>query len=135
VSYVKGVVTDRENGKPLATKIQFFDLASGVIYSSASSDIKTGEYLATLPVGKNYACQISKEGYLFYSANFSLKDVKDGEAFIMDIQLQKIKVGSSVVLNNIFFATNSFDLKEESKTELNTLIDLMTKNPTLKSRK
>ena len=132
VSYVKGVVTDKENGKPLATKIQFFDLGSGVIYSSASSDPKTGEYLATLPIGKNYACQISKEGYLFYSANFSLKDVKDGEAFIMDIQLQKIKVGSSVVLNNIFFETNSFDLKEESKTELNTLIDLMTKNPTLK---
>lgn len=132
VSYVKGVVTDKENGRPLATKIQFFDLASGVIYSTASSDGKTGEYLATLPTGKNYACQISKEGYLFYSANFSLKDVKQGGAYIMDIQLEKIKVGSAVVLNNVFFESNSFELKQESRTELNTLIDLMTKNPTLK---
>ncbi|MBS1683539.1 MAG: PD40 domain-containing protein [Bacteroidetes bacterium] len=132
VSYVKGVVTDKENGRPLATKIQFFDLASGVIYSTASSDGKTGEYLATLPTGKNYACQIFKEGYLFYSANFSLKDVKQGGAYIMDIQLEKIKVGSAVVLNNVFFESNSFELKQESRTELNTLIDLMTKNPTLK---
>lgn len=132
VSYVKGVVTDKANGQPLATKIQFFDLASGVIYSTASSDGKTGEYLATLPTGKNYACQISKEGYLFYSANFSLKDVKQGGAYIMDIQLEKIKVGSKVVLNNIFFESNSYELKSESRTELNTLIDLMTKNPTLK---
>ena len=132
VSYVKGVVTDRDNRNPLATKIQFFDLASGVIYSTASSDPKTGEYLATLPTGKNYACQISKEGYLFYSANFSLKDVKEGGAYIMDIALQKIKVGSSVVLNNVFFESNSYELKNESKTEMNTLIELMTKNPALK---
>jgi outer membrane protein OmpA-like peptidoglycan-associated protein len=132
VSYVKGVVTDKDNGNPLTARIQFFDLASGVIYSTASSDPKSGEYLATLPTGKNYACQISKEGYLFYSANFSLKDVKEGGALTMDIQLEKIKVGNHVVLNNVFFESNSFELKNESKTELNTLIELMNKNPTLK---
>jgi outer membrane protein OmpA-like peptidoglycan-associated protein/tetratricopeptide (TPR) repeat protein len=132
VSYVKGTVTDKANGAPLGTKIQFFDLATGLVYSSASSDSKTGEYLATLPTGKNYACQISKEGYLFYSANFSLANVKEGLPYIMDIQLQKIQIGSAVVLNNIFFETNSFELKNESKTELNTLIDLLTKNPSLK---
>lgn len=132
VSYVKGVVTDKDNSKPLTAKIQFFDLASGVIYSTASSDPGNGEYLATLPTGKNYACQISKEGYLFYSANFSLKDVKEGGALIMDIQLEKIKVGNRVVLNNVFFESNSFELENESKTELNTLIELMNKNPTLK---
>jgi outer membrane protein OmpA-like peptidoglycan-associated protein/tetratricopeptide (TPR) repeat protein len=132
VSYVKGTVTDKDNGGPIGSKIQFFDLESGIIYSSASSDSKTGEYLATLPAGKNYACQISKEGYLFYSANFSMKDVKEGAPYIMDISLQKIKVGSVVVLNNIFFESNSYTLKNESKTELNTLVDMLTKNPNLK---
>jgi outer membrane protein OmpA-like peptidoglycan-associated protein/tetratricopeptide (TPR) repeat protein len=132
VSYVKGIVTDKATGAPINTKIQLFDLASGYLYSSASSDAKTGEYLATLPTGKNYACQISKEGYLFYSANFSLKDVKEGQAYILNIALQKINVGEAVVLNNVFFETNSFDLKNESKTELSTLVDLLTKNPSLK---
>ncbi len=131
VSYVKGTVTDKANGSALSTKIQFFDLGTGIIYSSASSDPKTGEYLSTLPTGKNYACQISKEGYLFYSANFSLEKVKEGLPYIMDIQLQKIQVGSAVVLNNVFFESNSYELKNESKTELNTLIELLTKNPTL----
>ena len=131
VSYVKGTVTDKANGSALGTKIQFFDLGTGIIYSSASSDPKTGEYLSTLPTGKNYACQISKEGYLFYSANFSLEKVKEGLPYIMDIQLQKIQVGSAVVLNNVFFESNSYELKNESKTELNTLIELLTKNPTL----
>jgi outer membrane protein OmpA-like peptidoglycan-associated protein/tetratricopeptide (TPR) repeat protein len=132
VSYVKGIVTDKANGSPLGTKIQFFDLGTGAIYSSASSDPKSGEYLATLPAGRNYACQISKEGYLFYSANFSLENVKQGLPYIMDIQLQKIQVGSAVVLNNVFFESNSYELKNESKTELNTLIELLHKNPTLR---
>lgn len=132
VSYVKGTVTDKANGNALGTKIQFFDLGTGMIYSSASSDPKTGEYLATLPTGKNYACQISKEGYLFYSANFSFDRIKEGLPYIMDIQLQKIEVGSAVILNNVFFESNSYDIKEESKTEFNTLIDLLTKNPTMK---
>ena len=132
VSYVKGTVTDKGTGGPLATKIQFFDLATGVVYSSASSDPKSGEYLATLPAGRNYACQISKEGYLFYSANFSLEKIKEGTPYIMDIKLQKIQIGSAVVLNNIFFETNKYELKDESKTELNTLVNLLTKNPTMK---
>ena len=132
VSYVKGMVTDKATGAPITTKIQLFDLESGYLYSSASSDAKSGEYLATLPVGKNYACQVSKEGYLFYSANFSLKDVKDGQQYIMNIALQKIKVGEAVVLNNLFFKSNSFELENQSKTELSALIDLLTKNPGLK---
>lgn len=132
VSYVKGTVTDKATGTAISSKIQFFDLGTGNSYSSASSDPKSGEYLATLPSGKNYACQISKEGYLFYSANFSLQNVKQGTPYTMDIQLQKIELGKSVVLNNVFFESNSFDLKNESKTELNTLIELLNKNPTLK---
>jgi outer membrane protein OmpA-like peptidoglycan-associated protein/tetratricopeptide (TPR) repeat protein/ribosomal protein L24E len=132
VSYVKGTVTDKANGSALNTRIQFFDLGSGALYSSASSDPKSGEYLATLPTGKNYACQITKEGYLFYSANFSLEKEKEGLPYTMDIQLQKIQVGSAVVLNNVFFESNSYELKNDSKTELNTLIQLLTKNPSLK---
>ena len=38
----------------------------------------------------------------------------------------------SIVLKNIFFETNKAELKEESKTELDKLVDLLTKNPMLK---
>ena len=61
-----------------------------------------------------------------------MKEVKEGSPYKMDIALQKIKVGSAVVLTNLFFESNSFELKSESKTELNTLIDMLTKNPNLK---
>jgi outer membrane protein OmpA-like peptidoglycan-associated protein/Tol biopolymer transport system component len=132
VSYVKGNVTDKISHAPQGARIQFYDIETGAVYATASSDPRTGEYLTTLPAGKNYACTVSKDGFLFYSANFSMKDIKEGAALLVDIPLSKVQVGSAVVLNNVFFETNSYTLKDESKTELGTLLDLLAKNATLK---
>jgi outer membrane protein OmpA-like peptidoglycan-associated protein len=49
-----------------------------------------------------------------------------------NIPLQPIEVNASIVLNNIFFDVNKFDLKPESQVELDKLLQLLTENPTLK---
>jgi outer membrane protein OmpA-like peptidoglycan-associated protein len=36
-----------------------------------------------------------------------------------------VRAGRSVVLNNLFFDTNKYDLKPQSRTELNRLIEFM----------
>lgn len=132
VTYFKGKVFDADTKAPLKANVQIFDVENSKLYTTSSSDQLTGECLLTLPSGKNYACQISKEGYLFYSANFSLKDRQDGQPYVMEIGLKKVKIGEAVILNNVFFESNKFELKEESKTELTTLQDMLTKNPNLK---
>ncbi|MDB9710362.1 OmpA family protein, partial [Salibacteraceae bacterium] len=43
-----------------------------------------------------------------------------------------IEAGRSVVLKNVFFDTDKFDLKPASKTELNKLADLLDANPDIK---
>jgi outer membrane protein OmpA-like peptidoglycan-associated protein len=45
--------------------------------------------------------------------------------------LQPIEIGNKVVLNNIFFDTNKFDLKPESIAELQKLVEFLTVNPTV----
>ncbi len=76
---------------------------------------------------------VTCEGYLFYSENFSLKEINDSISTIEeDITLQAIKEGQSVVLKNIFFETNSFELKQESNAELQTLLELMQRNPNIR---
>ncbi len=76
-----------------------------------------------MPTGKNYAFNVSKDRYLFHSENFSLKDKKDiTEPYKIDISLSKIRSGKSVVLNNIFFDTDSFNIKPESYPELDKLV-------------
>ncbi|MEZ4887961.1 MAG: OmpA family protein [Chitinophagales bacterium] len=133
VTYVKGIVFDSESKSKLAATIELIDLDTGDTILETISDRISGEFLVTLTVGKNYMYNVSKENYLFFSENFSLKDVQPNEPFLIDIPLKKAfiketfesNVGQTVVLKNVFFETNSFDLKPASYTELDKLVDML----------
>lgn len=131
-SYIRGNVFDDETREPVAANVQIYDLESGKVFATLSSDKVNGTFLSTLPAGKDYAVEVLKDGYLFYSHNISLKDIKTGTPFDVDIPLLKIKVGQVVVLNNIFFEPEKFDLKPESRTEMDVMMKLMEKNPQMK---
>lgn len=133
ITYVNGKVFDVRTKKPLGATFELIDLETAQIVIESESNIGNGEFLVCLTANKNYALNVSKNGYLFYSENFSLKEIADlSKPFQMDIPLQPIDTGTSVVLKNIFFETNKFDLKEESKSELQRLVDFLTTNKTLK---
>lgn len=131
-SYIKGNVFDSESREPIATQIQVYDLETGKLYTSMSGDKITGQFLSTLPAGKDYGVEVMKDGYLFYSHNISLKDVTGGAPFVLDIPLKKIRVGEKMVLNNIFFNTEQYELKRESNAELDVVVKMMQKNPGMK---
>ncbi len=132
VTSVRGNISDAESKKKLSAEIEFIDLKSGKPVNSTLADISTGEYLLCLETGKDYAMNISKEGYLFFSQNFSLDSIKRGEHFKLDAALNKIKTGEKTVLRNIFFETNSAQLKQESSVELKILLQFLKENPAVK---
>ncbi|MBK7818088.1 MAG: OmpA family protein, partial [Sphingobacteriaceae bacterium] len=71
---------------------------------------------------------------LFYSDNFSLKGKETDftKPYLLEIPLEPIDTGRTVELKNIFFDVNKWDLKPESKAELEKLAAFLAKNPTLK---
>ncbi len=76
---------------------------------------------------------MSKDGYLFYSENFTFqKNEGINKPFIKNIPLQPISIGESIVLNNIFFDTDKFTLRNESLSELEKLYQFLDKNKQLK---
>lgn len=132
VSYIKGKIIDAETGKPIYANVELIDLdnSTQVIKGEACADV--GEFLMCLPLGKEYAFNVSREGYLFYSENFKLKEVTDIiDPYILEIKMQKIKVGGSVVLRNVFFDTASHELLNTSRVELQKLIEFLNDNPSL----
>jgi outer membrane protein OmpA-like peptidoglycan-associated protein len=132
-TYFKGIVYNKETKQRLAAKFELIDLESGKTVIESWSDAITGEFLLSLPVNNNYALNVSKEGYLFYSDNFALEGENPlTKPFVKDIPLQEIKVGQTVILKNIFFDTDKYDLKDESRIELGKLIDLLNKNPKIR---
>lgn len=129
VTYVKGVVSDKLSFKKLEAHLELIDLETGKLMIESYSNQGTGEFLLCIPSGKDYALNVNKDGYLFHSENFSLKNYKSLEPYKLEIQLQKLRPGASIVLNNVFFETNKWDLKPESMVELNKLADLLKANP------
>jgi len=133
VTYVSGKVYDAKTKQPLGSQIELFDLATSKRVALLNSNEGDGHFLVCLPSGKDYGLSIQKSGYLFHSENFSLKNKKENlKNFVLDVPLEPIAVGNKVVLKNIFFETDSYQLKEESKAELNKLIQFMQLNPKIK---
>jgi len=132
VTYVKGIVKDLPSKRPLGAKFELIDLSTSKTVIESQSDKITGDFLVCLPVDRDYALNVSKDGYLFYSANFSLQGrAPDSKPFIMNVELQPIEFGKKVVLKNIFFETASYDLKPESTAELEKLVSFLKENPTI----
>ncbi len=133
INYVKGKVFDAKTKVPLGAHFELIDLETSKTMIISDANSGNGEFLVTLPIDKNYALNVSQPGYLFYSENFSLKGLSDNsKPYTLDIPLQPIDTGNVVELKNIFFETAKFDLKPESKAELNKLVSFLILNKTMR---
>ena len=108
------------------------DLETGKTFIEAVSNRLTGEFLTCLQGNKNYALNVSCDGYLFYSDNFSLKDQSAVEPLKLNIPLNPVLAGERMILKNVFFDIDKFTLREESKIELGKLVAFMKLNNTVR---
>jgi len=129
--WVRGKVFDKKTLAGLPSSVELTEIRSRNIISKVQTD-EEGNYLTTLPVGKDYAFNVNRKGYLFYSDNFSLSINPADSVFNKDIPLQPLEAGATIVLKNIFFDTKQFNLKPESVSELDKLVLLLNDNPKLK---
>jgi outer membrane protein OmpA-like peptidoglycan-associated protein len=131
VTYMTGKTFDNENKRPLEARFELIELEGGEKIVESTANLN-GKFLVCLPYGKEYALNAVYEGYLFYSENFKLNKSADFKPIEKDVPLQPIKIGGKVILKNIFFDVNQYDLKSESKAELGKLKEFLSKNSSLK---
>ncbi|MEP7144278.1 MAG: OmpA family protein [Ferruginibacter sp.] len=129
--WVKGQVFDAKTKAGLPSSVELTDVNSRRLISKVQTD-EDGNYLTTLPVGKQYAFNVNRKGYLFFSENYNLNDRTIDSVFTANIPLQPIEAGAVIVLKNIFFDSKKTELRQESIVELNKVIQLMNDNPKLK---
>ncbi|MDA8901660.1 OmpA family protein [bacterium] len=130
-TYMKGKVFDADSKLPLGSIITIIDLKTKEVLLKSVSDRKSGGFLVNIPTNKELAINVSRDGYFFYSKNFSFNSSK--EPILIDIPLEKIKISDKpFVLENIFFDVSKYNLKSESRIELDKLYELMKTNPELK---
>jgi len=86
-------------------------------------------FLICLPENGEYALNVTKEGYLFYSENFDLENISDSLNFYeIEIFLTPILINTKITLKNIFFDTDSYKINPKSYVELNKLVEFLSNN-------
>ena len=138
VTYVKAIVRDAGTKAPLEALAQIIDLETGLVAAERSTD-PSGQFLVVLPAGKNYALNVSKPRYLFFSDHFELRGQGSADKpFLLEIELQPIPENGApaeekaIILKNVFFESGSAQLQPESITELERLRHLLEDNPGLR---
>ena len=131
ISYVKGIVRDKDSKKTIESNVQVIDLKSDKTVFDDYTDPETGQFLAVMPIGGNYLFNVNAEGYMFYSENFELKQGNINKPYQIEVYIERIKQGGNVTLRNIFFDTNKYNLLPASIRELDLLIDFLHQNQTV----
>jgi outer membrane protein OmpA-like peptidoglycan-associated protein/tetratricopeptide (TPR) repeat protein len=131
--WVKGKVYDAKTKEGLPSSVELNEIKTGELVSKLQTD-EDGNYLVTLPVGKDYAFNVNRKGYLFYSENYNISSTAPDSTFQADIPLQPIEANAHIILKNVFFDTKKKELKPESITELDNVVKLMNQNPGIRIR-
>jgi OmpA-OmpF porin, OOP family len=131
-TYTQGRVFSSKTKKPLNAEVQLYELASGDLAQQVNSDEVTGEYTIVLKEGSAYGMYVSAPDHLLHSFNFDYSQISNFDPQTLDVYLDPVSKGASIVLNNLFFDTGKYRLEEKSKTELQKLIGFMQQYPDIK---
>lgn len=128
--WIKGQVYDSVTKKGLPSSIEIINQKTQKTISNLQTD-ELGKYLIALPIGNDYIFIVNRKGYLYYAGECKLSTTPIDTAYQKNISLQPIRVNTSMVLNHIYFKTNSYLLEDVSQIELNKLAQLLQENPSI----
>jgi outer membrane protein OmpA-like peptidoglycan-associated protein/tetratricopeptide (TPR) repeat protein len=132
-SWLKGNVLDSKSKNPVSASLLLIDLMSKDTITQIKSDRTDGSYLVCLPSGREYLFTAEAENYLFYSEHFAMMNNQEkSNPQQLDIYLNRIEKGKEIVLRNVFFEIDSWDILSKSETELTRLYDLLSTHLKLK---
>ncbi|HYQ58029.1 MAG TPA: OmpA family protein, partial [Draconibacterium sp.] len=129
VTYIKAKVTNKKTTEPVEADIELVNLNSALAEARIEKADQDGQIMLVLPVGRNYAFNVSEDGFMFYSHSMQLADANSlTDPFNLNIELEPIEVGAQMDLYNIYYETDSFTILAESEPELQKLVSFLQNN-------
>ena len=129
VTLVRGKVLDEITKKPVAAVIHYENLLTGEELGVAETNPVDGSYTIVLPSGVQYGYRAEAPDYLAESDNLDVTDREKYSEITQDLFLVPFAVGSTIKLNNIFFAQSKYFLRENSYPELLRLVTILKSYP------
>jgi len=121
---IRGVTRDENSKKPIPATITFTDTETNEKIT-IKADPETGEFLASVPKGKNYAVNVSSAGYTLLSESINSQSDSNKD-FLLAMDMNNLGDCKPIVLKNLWFEFDKADIKPESYAELDQLVKFLS---------
>lgn len=128
VNLLFGSVVNAIDSSKIKSRIQIYDLELDSLVQETYSNSMDGQYKVVIPRQSDYAFYVDAPGYLFHSKRLEVTDNKTE----LNFALKPIQKNETVILNNIYFEFDSYELSEKSANEINKIADFLIQNPEVK---
>lgn len=129
----KGKVIDKTTRLPLSKALIIIKLNSEVTDTTMTDE--NGAYLfSNILCDKSYQIDAVKEGYIPQTKTLvtigekKTRELSAATGHDIDFELFRI-TRDEITINNIYYDFDKWDLREESKRELNKIVELLNENP------
>lgn len=134
VVFVNGAITNNLGEVPEGAQVTIKNTKTNQEVD-AVIDQETGDYVAVVAVDKDEDIMLTakKKGFAFSSQLISSDAVVVGKPIKTEkLEIKPIEVGETYKINDINFATNSFELNNRILLVLTEFINFLAENPTVK---
>lgn len=130
VVLIKGNVKT-ENGEIVEANVTLKNTVTKSV-TEIPVDIYDGNYAIVAPMKNDYTLTVKKEGYAYETHYIDTKKPEMSVVQFVNFEVKPIEVGKAYNLNDIYFATDSYELTPESKNVIDAFIEFMNDNSTIK---
>lgn len=131
VSLIRGTVKDNDGNQVSGAVLEIKDMKTKAT-SFANVDSASGEYMLAVKKKNDVILTVKKDNIAFNSQIVRVAELPVNiEPQTVELKVQEAKSGSSFVMDNILYNTNSADLQEESKVILENFAVYLKENPKL----
>lgn len=124
---ITGVLSEQETKAPVHGWVKVYKPGVAAPLVVAPSDSTSGKYVASMEQAGPFVIETTAEGYFFQNAGAQF--LGDTTLLVRNFELQKMKAGVKIVIENILFNSGKSTLKPTSFPELNKFATLLIENP------
>ena len=133
--FLKGSLKDSTGNAVAGAALEIKDTKTKQV-SYGTVDSTSGNYMVAIKKTSEVILTVKKDNIAFNSTKVSVTDLPvvsySVEPMEINLQVAEAKAGKSFVINNIFYNTNSADLKSESRAVLENFAQYLKENPAIK---
>lgn len=125
-----GRVIEELSGEPVHAALSFYRPGETEPFEIIVSDSASGKYNVLLDEQGPFLIEVEANGYFFLNETYQFPD---GQTFTAkNFELRKMATGAKIVIENILFNTGKSTLQSQSYAELDKLVSLLKKNPSIR---